>query len=102
MRDTPGRQWSTTSSRSGDKTKLTLSTLVRVNGPYQDALAHGMADVAEDSEWIQKHVLDCGHTMVMKALTRSLRMNTPFERVCLLSVSWRGLATEGHYLGQLP
>jgi hypothetical protein len=86
MRDTPGRQWSDTSSRSGDETELTLSTLVCVDGPYQDALAYGMADVAEDSEWVQKHVLDCEQTMVMKALTRSLLVNHCLQ-TCLPIVS---------------
>jgi hypothetical protein len=86
MRDTPGRQWSETSSRSGDKTELTLSTLVGVDRPYQDALAHGMADVAEDSEWIQKHVLNCGQTMVMKTLTCSLLLNHCLQ-TCLPIVS---------------
>jgi len=56
MRDTPGQQQSEILSSIGVKTRLTLSTLVRVNRPYQDAFADGMADVAEDSEWIQKHV----------------------------------------------
>jgi hypothetical protein len=45
-----------------------------------------MADVAEDSEWIQKHVLDCGKTMVMKALTRSLLVNHCLQ-TCLPIVS---------------
>jgi len=56
MRDTPGQQQSEILSSVGVKTGLTLSTLVRVDRPYQDALADGMADVAEDSEWVQKHV----------------------------------------------
>lgn len=45
----------------------TLSTLVCVNGPYQNTLAHDMAYVAEYSKWIQKHIVDCEETMVMKA-----------------------------------
>jgi hypothetical protein len=87
------RQWSETSSRGGDMTVLTLSTLVCVDRPYQDTLAYGMADVAEDSEWIQKHVLDCEQTMVMKALTRSLRMNHSLQkRLPIVSVLVRDAA----------
>jgi len=56
MRDTPGQRQSETLSGIGVKTGLTLSTLIRVDRPYQDALANGMADVAEDSERVQKHV----------------------------------------------
>ena len=66
MRDTPGRGWSEVSSDSGDQTRLTLSTLVRVDRPYQDAFAHSMADVAEHSERIQKHDENCDEATVMK------------------------------------
>ena len=66
MRDTPGREWSEVSSDNSEKTRRTLSTLVRVDRPYQDAFAHSMADVAEHSEGIQKHVWKSDEVTVMK------------------------------------
>ena len=52
MRDTPRQHQSETLSGKRSKIGLTFSTLVCVNRPYQNTLADGMADVAEDSEWI--------------------------------------------------
>jgi hypothetical protein len=86
MRDTPRRMQSDTPSGSGKKTVLTLSTLVRMDGPYQDALAHDMAYVAEYPEGIQKHFVDCEEPMVMKAFQwlAIFRWTSASKRVCLL------------------
>jgi hypothetical protein len=86
MRDTPKQDQSEATSENGEKTVLTLSTLVCVDGPYQDALAHNMAYVAEYSEWIQKHFVNCEEAMVMKALARSLLMDFCLQ-TCLPIVS---------------
>jgi hypothetical protein len=86
MRDTPKREQSEATSDNGEKTVLTLSTLVCVDGPYQDALAHDMAYVAEYPKGIQKHFVNCEETMVMKALARSLLMDFCLQ-TCLPTVS---------------
>jgi hypothetical protein len=101
MRDTPGRQ-SEAPSGGGVKTELTLSTLIRVDRPYQDTLADGMADVAENSERVQKHVWDCERVMVMQTfdcrllLSRCVQKCLPVDSV---SVMVRG--RRGQSLGQL-
>lgn len=66
--------------------------------PYQDAFADGMADVAEDSEWVQKHVEDCEGVVVMKTFDcRLLRRSIVGSKV---SAYCQCLGESFHYVAE--